>query len=84
MTKAETMLNLRDAPKLGGLIGFYRSPARSGVQGDCGPKLNDEVDAEKWLSRPGSPKAKLANGKPRGETADCDGLLQAWRAGRLR
>ena len=40
--------------------------ARSGVQGDCGPRLNDEIDAEQWLGRPGTPKAKLANEKPRG------------------
>ena len=33
----------------------------------------------------GTPKAKLANEKPRGrETVDCDGLLQAWREGRVR
>ncbi len=124
------------APKLGGLIAFYRSPARvawtptgtnvpddpklaqlwwqnigeavagevtvdtamdnlarepdkvmariarSGAQGDCGPKLNDEIDAKTWLARPGSPKAELANGKPQGETVDCDRLLQAWREGR--
>ena len=43
-----------------------------------------EVDAEKWLAQPGSPKAKLANGKPQGETVDYDGLLQAWREGRVR
>ena len=28
MTKAETMLNSRDAPKLGGPVEFYRSPVR--------------------------------------------------------
>ncbi|MCH7794039.1 MAG: hypothetical protein IH900_02680 [Proteobacteria bacterium] len=56
--------------------------ARSGAQGDCGPKLNDEIDAKTWLARPGSPKAELANGKPQGETVDCDRLLQAWREGR--
>ena len=56
--------------------------ARSGAQGDCGPKLNDEIDAKIWLARPGSPKAKLANEKPQGETIDCDRLLQAWREGR--
>lgn len=56
--------------------------ARSGAQGDCGPKLNDEIDAKIWLARPGSPKAKLANEKPQGETVDCDRLLQAWREGR--
>ncbi len=38
------------APKLGGLVDFYCSSARiahSGFQGDFGPKLDDEVDAEK-------------------------------------
>ena len=58
--------------------------ARSGVQGDCGPKLNDEIDAEKWLSRPGSPKAKLANENRKGETVDYDQLIQAWREGRVK
>ena len=126
------------APKLGGLIEFYRSPARvawtptgtnvpdypklaqlwwqnigeavagevtpdramdnlaaeqdkvmarierSGVQGDCGPKLNPKIDPATWLSRPGAPKAKLANEKPQGITVDYDKLIQAWREGRVR
>ncbi len=126
------------APKLGGLVEFYRSPARvawtpsgtnvpdypklaqlwwqnigeavagevtpdtamdnlareqdkvlarlerSGVQGDCGPKLNKEEDEAVWLKREGSPKAKLANEKPQGETVDYDKLIQAWREGRAK
>ncbi len=126
------------APKLGGLVEFYRSPARvswtptgtnvpdypklaqlwwqnigeavagevtvdtamdnlareqdrvlkrlerSGVQGDCGPKLNEEQDPEYWLGQPGSPKAKLENEKPQGETVDYDQLLQAWKEGRVK
>ena len=126
------------APKLGGLVEFYRSPARvawtpsgtnvpdypklaqlwwqnigeavagevtpdtamdnlareqdkvlarlerSGVQGDCGPKLNDEQDEATWLKKEGSPKAKLANEKPQGETVDYDKLIQAWREGRAK
>jgi len=125
------------APKLGGLVEFYRSPARvawtptgtnvpdypklaqlwwqnvgeavsgevtvstamnnlareqdrvlqrierSGTQGECGPKLNPEKDESYWLSQPGSPKAKV-NEKPQGETVDYDGLLQAWREGRVK
>ncbi len=125
------------APKLGGLVEFYRSPARvawtptgtnvpdypklaqlwwqnigeavsgevtvstamnnlareqdkvlqrierSGVQGDLGPKLNEERDESYWLNKPGSPKAKV-NEKPQGETLDYDGLLQAWREGRVK
>jgi len=126
------------APKLGGLVEFYRSPARvawtpsgtnvpdypklaqlwwqnigeavsgevtvstamdnlaaeqdkvmarierSGVQGDCGPKLNPEKPDSFWLDQPGAPKAKLANEKPQGETVDYDGLIKAWREGRVR
>lgn len=126
------------APKLGGLVEFYRSPARvawtptgtnvpdypklaqlwwqnigeavagevtvdramdnlagemdkvmariarSGAQGDCGPKLNEEKDEAYWLNQPGAPKPKLANEKPKGETVDYDKLIQAWREGRAK
>ena len=126
------------APKLGGLVEFYRSPARvawtptgtnvpdypklaqlwwqnigeavsgevtvstamdnlaremdkvleriarADVQGESGPKLNEEKDEDYWLSQPGSPKAKLDNEKPQGETVDYDSLLQAWREGRVK
>ena len=121
------------APKLGGLIEFYRSPARvawsptgtnipdypkmaqlwwqnigdamsgektpqealdalcaeqekvlgrlekAGVQGDIGPKLNDEQDAQVWLDAPGSPVAKLENEKPQGETIAYDELIKSWQ-----
>jgi glycerol transport system substrate-binding protein len=121
------------APKLGGLIEFYRSPARlqwsptgtnvpdypkmaqlwwqnigdamsgektpqealdslcaeqekvmariekSGVQGDIGPKLNDEKDPQEWLDAPGSPVAKLENEKPQGETIAYDELIKSWQ-----
>ena len=126
------------APRLGGLVEFYRSPARvawtptgtnvpdypklaqlwwqnvaeasSGektpqeamdnlakqqdrmlqrlerakVQGECGPRLNPIHGADYWLGRPGSPKPKLKNEKPKGETVPYDQLLQAWREGRVR
>jgi len=121
------------APKLGGLVEFYRSPARTqwtptgtnvpdypklaqlwwqyvaeaasgektpqkaldglakaqdkvlkrleraGVQGECGPKLNEKRDANYWLSQPGSPKAKLGNEKPQGKTIDYNTLLESWK-----
>jgi glycerol transport system substrate-binding protein len=126
------------APKLGGLVEFYRSPARvawtptgtnvpdypklaqlwwqnigeavsgevtvdtamdnlareqdrvlsrlerSGVQGECGPKLNEEQDEQYWLNQPGAPKAKLDNEKPQGETVNYDQLLQAWKEGQVK
>lgn len=121
------------APKLGGLVEFYRSPARvqwsptgtnipdypklaqlwwqnigdamsgaktpqealdalceaqesvlarlerAGIQGDIGPKLNDEQDPETWLSQPGSPKAKLDNEDEEPETISYDELIKSWQ-----
>jgi len=58
--------------------------ARSGAQGECGPKLNPEKPDSYWLSQPGSPKAKLANEKPKGETVNYDDLIKAWREGRVK
>ena len=57
---------------------------RAKVQGECGPKLNPVKDASYWLGRPGSPKPKLANEKPKGETVPYDQLLKAWQEGRVR
>lgn len=127
------------APKLGGLIEFYRSPARvqwsptganvpdypklaqlwwqaigdassgaktpqaamdslaqaqesvmerlerSGVQGECGPKLNAKQPMEYWVklakeSGNLAPQPKLANEKPQGETIDYDTLINSWPA----
>lgn len=124
------------APRLGGLVEFYRSPARvawtptgtnvpdypklstlwwenvsnavsgeataqealdalaaqqervlerlqrHGVLGECGPQLADPVDPAVWLQRPGAPKAKLDNEKPKGQTVPYDELIQAWKEGR--
>jgi glycerol transport system substrate-binding protein len=124
------------APQLGGLVEFYRSPARTawtptgtnvpdypklaqlwwpnvadavsgavtpqeamdalaaqqdrvlerleraGIQGECGPSLNEPGDPAEWLARPGSPKRELADEKPQGETVPYDDLIQAWREGR--
>lgn len=134
--QSEAMAEL--APKLGGLVEFYRGPARvawtptgtnvpdypklaqlwwqnigealtdeatpqeamdslaasqdkilarlerAGVQGDCGPILNEERDPEYWLSQPGSPKPQLENEKPQGETIPYEQLLNAWQQGEVR
>jgi len=123
------------APKLGGLVEFYRSPARiawtptgtnvpdypklaqlwwsnvaaavsgdvtpqvamdtlarqqdkvmarierAGIQKQCGPVLNEEKGADYWLAQPGSPKPKLANEKPQGQTVPYDSLIAEWREG---
>jgi len=50
------------------------------VYGGCGPRLNDEVDPSEWLTKAGSPKAKLENEKPQGETIPYDELIKQWEA----
>ncbi|MEP3530145.1 MAG: ABC transporter substrate-binding protein [Sulfitobacter sp.] len=121
------------APKLGGLVEFYRSPARvawsptgtnvpdypklaqlwwqnigdamsgaktpqealdslcaeqekvmerlerAGVQGDLGPKMNEEQEASYWLEQPGSPVAKLDNEDPEPETISYEELIKSWQ-----
>ena len=49
------------------------------VYGGCGPRLNEPKDPSFWLNQPGSPKAKLANEKPKGETIDYDELVKRWQ-----
>jgi glycerol transport system substrate-binding protein len=51
---------------------------------NCPPKLNPVKDAKYWFDQPGSPKAKLANEKPKGETVPYETLLQAWKEGRVK
>jgi len=126
------------APQLGGLVEFYRSPARvawtptgtnvpdypklaplwwqniaeavtgertpqqamdnladqmeqvmarmerAKIGGECAPQLNKPEDAKVWFDKPGAPKPKLANEKPKGETVAYDDLLKAWKEGRAR
>ena len=121
------------APKLGGLVEFYRSPARvrwsptgtnvpdypklaqlwwqnigdassgaksakaaldslcaaqervlsrlerAGIQGEIGPKLNEERDPEYWLNQPGAPKPELADEKPAPQTVPYDELIASWK-----
>ena len=50
------------------------------VYGGCGPRLNEERDAEYWLSQPGAPKAKLDNEKPQGETVKYEDIVARWSA----
>lgn len=52
---------------------------KANVYGGCGPRLNEKKDPEFWLSQPGSPKAKLDNEKPQGETIGYDALVQRWQ-----
>lgn len=52
---------------------------RSGVQGDLGPVLNEEMDPEFWLSQDGAPKAELANEDEEPMTISYDELIQSWQ-----
>ncbi len=121
------------APKLGGLVEFYRSPARTawsptgtnvpdypklaqlwwqnigdamsgaktpqealdslcaeqekvmerleraGVQGELGPKMNEEREVSYWLEQPGSPVAKIDNEDPEPETISYEELIKSWQ-----
>jgi len=51
---------------------------RSGVQGDIGPMLNEEMGAEHWLAQPGAPKPKLDNEDPDPITVKYDDLIKRW------
>ena len=120
------------APRLGGLVEFYRSPARvqwsptgtnvpdypklaqlwwqtigdamsgaktpqealdqlcadqervmerlerAGVQGDLGPVLNEERDAEYWFEQPGAPYPKIENEDEEPQTIAYDELIKSW------
>ncbi len=51
---------------------------RAGIQGDIGPKLNEERDPQHWLDQPGAPKPELANEDPEPETIGYEELLKSW------
>ncbi|WP_245412273.1 ABC transporter substrate-binding protein [Notoacmeibacter ruber] len=51
---------------------------RAGVQGELGPKLNEEKDPQEWLSQEGAPKAKLENENEEPQTIAYDDLVKRW------
>ncbi len=53
---------------------------RANVYGGCGPRLNKERDPSYWLNKAGSPKPKLKNEKPQGETVNYDILVKRWQS----
>ncbi|MGO4910431.1 ABC transporter substrate-binding protein [Pseudorhodobacter sp. W20_MBD10_FR17] len=52
---------------------------RAGIQGDIGPKLNEERDAEYWFAQPGAPYAKLENEDEEPQTVSYDELIASWK-----
>ncbi|MFU8823184.1 ABC transporter substrate-binding protein [Yoonia sp.] len=51
---------------------------RSGVQGEFGPALNEEQDAEFWLSEPGAPWPALDDEKGEPVTIAYEELIRRW------
>ncbi|SDI18467.1 ABC transporter substrate-binding protein [Alloyangia pacifica] len=51
---------------------------RAGIQGDLGPVMNEEKDAEEWLSMEGSPKPKIENEREEPKTVSYDELVASW------
>jgi glycerol transport system substrate-binding protein len=49
----------------------------AGVYGGCGPRLNEERDAEWWMANGGA-KPKLDNEKPQGMTVRYEDLVASW------
>jgi glycerol transport system substrate-binding protein len=47
------------------------------VYGGCGPRLNEEKDADYWYKNGGA-KPPLANEKPAGKTVNYDKLVARW------
>ena len=56
---------------------------KSGIQGACGPKLNEEKSADYWYKQPGAPWPKLANEKPQGVTMPYDQIMKEMADGKL-
>ncbi len=52
---------------------------RAGIQGDIGPKLNEEQDPEVWLNEAGSPKPKLEDEEEEPQTIAYDELVASWQ-----
>lgn len=52
---------------------------RSRIQGDLGPKLNEEQDPQVWIDAPGAPVARLANERPAAQTIAYDELIRSWQ-----
>ena len=52
---------------------------RAGVQGDLGPVLNEERDADYWFAQPGAPYPPLEVEEEEPITVSYDELIQSWQ-----
>ncbi|WP_206050226.1 ABC transporter substrate-binding protein [Oceaniglobus ichthyenteri] len=51
---------------------------RAGIQGDLGPKLNDQESDQFWLEQAGAPKPALENEDEEPMTVSYDELIKSW------
>ncbi|UOM34681.1 ABC transporter substrate-binding protein [Acuticoccus sp. I52.16.1] len=58
---------------------MQQADEKANVYGGCGPRLNEERDAQYWLDQPGAPKPKLENEKPQGETIAYEEIIKQWQ-----
>jgi len=58
---------------------MQKADEKADTYGGCGPRLNPKSDPSVWLNKPGSPKAKIDNEKPQGETVNYDELVKRWK-----
>jgi glycerol transport system substrate-binding protein len=58
---------------------MQQADEQANVYNGCGPRLNEERDAEYWFSQPGAPKPKLENEKPQGETIAYEEIIKRWQ-----
>ncbi|MFD1343386.1 ABC transporter substrate-binding protein [Litorisediminicola beolgyonensis] len=52
---------------------------RAGIQGDIGPVMNEEQDAQYWFDQPGAPYAKIENEDEEPKTVSYDELIKSWQ-----
>ena len=57
---------------------MQQADEQANVYNGCGPRLNEEKDAQYWFDQPGAPKPKLDNEKPQGETIAYEELVKRW------
>ncbi|TRD23315.1 ABC transporter substrate-binding protein [Palleronia caenipelagi] len=52
---------------------------RAGIQGEIGPVMNEEQDAQYWFDQPGAPYPKIENEDEDPKTVSYDELIASWQ-----
>lgn len=61
------------------MAGMQAADEQANLYGGCGPRLNEERDAQYWIDQPGTPVPPLENEKPQGETIAYEELIARWQ-----